>query len=47
MGLDAPEMEGRCQAEKEAARRARARMVELVARGVTLRPHGRAGIPAP
>lgn len=41
MGLDAPEMEGRCPAEKEAARRARARMAELVAGGVTLRPHGR------
>lgn len=41
MGLDAPEIRGRCPAETAAARRARARMAELIAEGVTLRRHGR------
>lgn len=41
MGLDAPEMRGLCPAEVAAARRAKDRMTELVAGGVTLRPHGR------
>ena len=41
MGLDAPELKGRCPAEIAAARRAKQRMAELIAGGVTLRPHGR------
>jgi endonuclease YncB( thermonuclease family) len=41
MGLDAPEMKGRCLAEIAAARRAKDRMAELIEGGVTLRPHGR------
>lgn len=41
IGLDAPEIRGRCPAEVAAARRAKARMAELIANGVTLRPHGR------
>ena len=41
MGLDAPEMRGRCPAEIAAARRAKDRMAELIAGGVTLRRHGR------
>jgi hypothetical protein len=41
MGLDAPEMRGQCPLEVTAARRAKDRRAELVAGGVTLRPHGR------
>ena len=41
MGLDAPEMRGHCPAEIAAARRAKDRMAELIAGGVTLRPRGR------
>ena len=41
MGLDAPEIRGRCPAEISAARRAKDRMAELIAGGVTLRRHGR------
>ena len=40
MGLDAPEMRGQCPLEIRLAREARARMSALVARGVSLHPHG-------
>ena len=40
MGMDAPELRGRCPAEIAAARRAKQRMAELIAGGVTLRRHG-------
>jgi endonuclease YncB( thermonuclease family) len=41
MGLDAPEMHGRCPAEIRLSRAARDRMAVLVAGGVSLQPHGR------
>ena len=41
MGLDAPEMRGRCPVESAAAHRATDRMAELIADGVSLRRHGR------
>ena len=41
IGLDAPELHARCPAELAMARAARDGMAELVAGGVTLRPHGR------
>lgn len=41
MGLDAPEMRGRCPAEARKARTARDRMAALVIGGVSLQPHGR------
>jgi micrococcal nuclease len=41
MGLDAPELRGRCHAETRLARAAHARMQQLVARGVTLERRGR------
>jgi endonuclease YncB( thermonuclease family) len=40
MGLDAPEMRGRCPRERQLAQRAQARMTQLVARGVVLERHG-------
>jgi micrococcal nuclease len=41
MGLDAPELRGRCHAETRLARAAHARMQQLVARGVALERRGR------
>jgi endonuclease YncB( thermonuclease family) len=41
MGLDAPEMRGRCPVEIRLAQSGRARMSVLVAGGVMLQPHGR------
>jgi micrococcal nuclease len=41
LGLDAPELRGRCPAEVRLARAARARMQELVARGITIERRGR------
>lgn len=41
MGLDTPELHGRCPREVAMARRAQARMGQLVAGGVFLSPHGR------
>jgi endonuclease YncB( thermonuclease family) len=41
MGLDAPELHGRCPAEIAQARAARHRLAVLVKDGVTLHPHGR------
>ncbi len=41
VGLDAPELHGRCERETVLARAAQRRMAQLVAGGVTLRPHGR------
>ena len=41
IGLDAPEMRARCPVELMLARAARARLAELIERGVTLHPHGR------
>lgn len=41
MGLDAPEMHGRCPRESNLARAARDRLSELIARGVRIEPHGR------
>lgn len=41
MGLDAPELRGRCHAETRLARAAQARMQQLVARGVTIERRGR------
>jgi len=41
MGLDTPELHGRCPREIAMARRAQARMGQLVAGGVLLSPHGR------
>jgi endonuclease YncB( thermonuclease family) len=41
MGLDAPELRGRCRAERRVARAAHARMQQLVARGVTIERRGR------
>lgn len=41
MGLDAPELRGRCRAETRLARAAHARMQQLMARGVTLELRGR------
>ncbi|RVT91691.1 thermonuclease family protein [Rhodovarius crocodyli] len=41
MGLDAPEMHGQCQREEALARRAKARLGQLVAGGVRLSAHGR------
>ena len=41
MGLDAPELRARCPAELALARAARDRLEALIARGVTLEPHGR------
>jgi micrococcal nuclease len=40
IGLDAPEMRGRCPAETRLARAAAARMEQLVAGGVRLQRHG-------
>jgi len=40
MGLDAPEMRGRCPREQQLARMARDRMAELIAGGVRIQPHG-------
>jgi len=40
MGLDAPELHGRCPRETELARAARDRLAQLIAGGVTLEPHG-------
>ncbi|MDB5375841.1 MAG: hypothetical protein JWR00_287 [Rubritepida sp.] len=41
MGLDAPEMRGHCPAEISAAHAAKARLVVLIAGGISLEPHGR------
>lgn len=41
VGLDAPEIHGRCPRETTIARRARDRMAQLVAGGVLLERHGR------
>lgn len=41
MGLDAPELRGRCRAEMRLARTAHARMQQLVSRGVTIERRGR------
>ncbi|WP_372623063.1 thermonuclease family protein [Falsiroseomonas sp.] len=41
MGLDAPEMRGRCPRENRLARAAAARLQQLVAGGVRLERHGR------
>lgn len=41
MGLDTPELRARCPAELRLARAARDRLDALIARGVTLEPHGR------
>jgi endonuclease YncB( thermonuclease family) len=41
MGLDAPELRGRCRAERRVALAAHARMQQLVARGVTIERRGR------
>jgi micrococcal nuclease len=41
MGLDAPEVHHRCPAEKLLAERARARLAELLADGLTMETHGR------
>lgn len=41
VGLDTPEMQGRCPAESRLARRAQARLAALAADGVTLQPEGR------
>jgi endonuclease YncB( thermonuclease family) len=40
MGLDAPELRGRCRAETRLARAAHARIHQLVARGVTIERRG-------
>jgi len=41
IGLDTPELRGRCRAETQLARTAQARLQQLVARGVTLERRGR------
>jgi len=41
VGLDTPELHGRCERETVLARAAQRRMAQLVAGGVTLRPYGR------
>lgn len=41
IGLDAPEIRGRCPLETALAQAARRRLDALVARGITLRPRGR------
>lgn len=41
VGLDAPELHGRCERESALARAAQRRMAGLVAGGITLRPQGR------
>lgn len=41
MGLDAPELRGRCRAETRLAQAAQRRMQQLVARGVTIERRGR------
>ncbi|MCW8088211.1 thermonuclease family protein [Sabulicella glaciei] len=41
IGLDAPEMRGKCPREARLARAARDRLAMLVARGVTIEPRGR------
>lgn len=41
VGLDTPEMQGRCAAETRMAERAKARLASLSAAGVTLQPQGR------
>lgn len=41
VGLDAPELHGRCPREVRQARAARDRLAELVAAGITLQPRGR------
>jgi len=41
MGLDAPEVHHRCEAERALAERARARLAQLLADGFTVREHGR------
>lgn len=41
MGVDAPELRGRCRAEMRLARTAHARMQQLVSRGVTIERRGR------
>lgn len=41
VGLDTPEMQGRCAAETRLAERAKARLASLSAAGVTLHPQGR------
>jgi micrococcal nuclease len=40
VGFDAPELRGQCRAEVRLARAARARMQQLVARGITLERRG-------
>jgi endonuclease YncB( thermonuclease family) len=41
IGLDTPEMQGQCPAERAAAVAARDRLAALVAEGVNLQPRGR------
>jgi len=41
MGLDAPELRGRCHAEVRLARAAQTRMQQLVARGIAIERRGR------
>ena len=41
VGLDTPELQGRCAAETRLAERAKARLAALVAEGVSLQPQGR------
>lgn len=41
IGLDAPELHGRCPREVRLARAARERLAELAAGGITLQPRGR------
>lgn len=41
VGLDTPEIRGRCRTEVRLARAARARMQQLVVRGITLERRGR------
>ncbi len=41
LGLDAPELRGRCSAEVRLARAARARMQQLVSRGIIIGRRGR------
>jgi endonuclease YncB( thermonuclease family) len=40
MGMDTPELRGACTAERELAQRARDRLAQLLAGGVTLQPRG-------